>query len=413
VRGHFKKRGQTWYFWAELERGSDGLRRQKSAGGFRTRKDAERAFAALRDEVRLGHYVESSKATLGQFLTDEWLPGIRASVRPTTLDHYQRIVEAHVLPRLGALPLQRVTPAKLNAFYADVLAGGRRDGRGDLSPKTVRHVHTTLHKALSDAVRWGRLPRNPADHAEPPKPRTAEMKVWSAEQLRVFLEQVESDRLHAAWLLMATTGMRRGEVLGLRWVDVNLEVGRLSVVQTLALVRERLIFGEPKTAKGRRSVALDRVTVAALRSHRALQLEERLAWGEAWQDTGLVFTREDGSPIHPSRFTEAFQRHAARARLPRIRLHDVRHSYATAALTARIPAKVVSERLGHANVSITLDTYSHVLPSLEEEAASVVARLILGGRADGTSCSLGTAALRNEEVDDLVDSSQFAGRAAH
>ncbi len=225
--------------------------------------------------------------------------GIRASVRPTTLDHYQRIVEAHVLPRLGAVPLQRLTAAKLNAFYADVLAGGRRDGRGDLSPKTVRHIHTTLHKALRDAVRWGHLARNPADQAEPPKPKTAEMKVWSAEQLRAFLLAVEPDRLYAAWMLMATTGMRRGEVLGLRWVDVNLDVGRLSVVQTLALVQERLVFGEPKTAKGRRSVALDPATVSALRSHRAGQLEERLAWGEAWQDTGLVFTREDGSPVAP------------------------------------------------------------------------------------------------------------------
>src|SRR5829696_7723981 len=193
VRGHFKKRGDTWYFWAELDRGPSGRRRQKSAGGFRTRKEAERAFAALRDEVRSGSYVEPSKTTLGQFLTEEWLPGIRASVRPTTLDHYRRIVEAHVLPRLGAVPLQRLTPAKLNAFYADVLAGGRRDGRGDLSPKTVRHVHTTLHKALGDAVRWGHLQRNPADLAEPPKPKTAEMKVWSPDQLRTFLAEVESD----------------------------------------------------------------------------------------------------------------------------------------------------------------------------------------------------------------------------
>ena len=346
-------------------------------GGFKTKRDAERAFAEFRDQVRTGTYVPRSKGTLGEFLVNEWLPAIIASVRPTTLDHYEQNIRVHVLPTIGSVRLQDVSPAKLNALYAELLTSGRCRG-GGLSPKTVRHVHTTLHKALNDAVRWGLLVRNPADQADPPKPRTAEMKVWGPEQLRAFLDFVRDDRLYGAWLLLATTGMRRGEVLGLRWRDVHLDVSRLSVVQSLTVTKYEVAVSEPKTAKGRRSVALDHATVAALHAHRRMQLEERLAWGEAWQDTGYVFTREDGSLIHPHRFTAWFDRLRDAAGLPRIRLHDLRHSYASAALTAGIPAKVVSERLGHANVSITLDTYSHVLPSLQEEAAGVVARLILG-----------------------------------
>ena len=172
--------------------------------------------------------------------------------------------------------------------------------------------------------------------------------------------------------------MRRGEVLGLRWSDVNLDVARVSVVRTLVVVGHEVLVSEPKTAKGRRSVALDPATVAALRNHRRAQRKERLSFGEGWNDEQLVFTLEDGTRIHPTRFSAWFSQHARRAGLPVIRLHDLRHSYATAALSAGIPAKAVSERLGHANVSITLDTYSHVLPSLQEDAASAVAALILG-----------------------------------
>jgi integrase len=247
------------------------------------------------------------------------------------------------------------------------------------SPKTVRHVHTLLHKALNDAVRWGHLARNPASLAEAPRPRTPEMHVWTAEQLRTFLHEVERERLYAAWLLLITTGMRRGEVLGLTWENVDLRAGRLSVVHSLTVVDyHRVAMLEPKTAKGRRSVALDPATIDALRAHRKQQLEERMVAGPTTQDSGLVFTRPSGAPIHPEYVSRRFTQLSRRAGLPRIRLHDLRHSYATAALTTGISAKVVSERLGHSSVSITLDIYSHVLPSIDEEAANTVASFILG-----------------------------------
>jgi integrase len=220
--------------------------------------------------------------------------------------------------------------------------------------------------------------RNVADAADLPKGITPEMRVWSPAQLRTFLTQVCADPLYGAWLLFATTGMRRGEVAGLRWADVDLDAGRASPRRPRVVVNYEVHVSEPKTAKGRRSLALDPATVAALREHRAHQAEQRLAVGPRWQDSGLVFTWPDGRAIHPQRFSKWFEQHARAAGLPRIRLHDVRHSYATAALAAGIPAKVVSERLGHATIAITMDTYSHVLPGLDEFAAGTVARLILG-----------------------------------
>ncbi len=380
MKGHFKKRGTSWYYWVELERGPDGQRRQKSRGGFKTRKDAERAFAELRDEVRRGAYVEPSKLSLNRFLEEEWFPSIGASVRATTLRNYGDLYEAYVKPTLGRTQLVNITPARLNGYYTELLASGRRASDGGLSPKTVRNVHSMLHKALTDAVRWGHLSRNPVSLAAPPKPARPEMKVWSPEQLRIFVEFTRNDRLAAAWLLFVTTGMRRGEVLGLAWENVDFVNARLAVVQSLNVVNYhdvRLV--QPKTAKGRRSIALDPSTIAALQAHRVQQLEERLQWGEAWFPSDLMFTRENGTTIHPQRMTSWFEQLARDAALPKIRLHDLRHSYATAALAAGVPAKVMSERLGHASVMITLDTYSHILPSMQEDAANSVAKLILEG----------------------------------
>jgi integrase len=205
------------------------------------------------------------------------------------------------------------------------------------------------------------------------------MKTWTLDELRDFLHEVRHDRLFPAYLLFATTGTRRGEVLGLRWCDVDLDQARLSVRQTLLTINYELHLSEPKTRRSRRSISLDPATVSALRAHRKAQLEERLAWGESWRDTGLVFTREDGDPVHPGGVSDAFERTVKRARLPRIRLHGLRHTYATLALSAGVPLWAVADLLGHSNVSVTDRFYRHAIPSILEEAAGKVAGLILGG----------------------------------
>ena len=343
----------------------------------KTEREAKNAVADLVSKRASGTYAAPSKQTLAAFL-DEWLAGIRSTVRPTTFAFYRRMAETHISPRLGGTPLRQLGPAQLNALYADLAESGRLDGKGGLSPASIRRVHVTFHKALRDAVRWGKLSRNPADLADPPQERRPEMRVWSAEQARAFLAHVKGDRLAALYLLALTTGMRRGEVLGLRWADVDLDAPRLAIRETLVDVGYEARFSTPKTAKGRRVVALDPATVVALRAHRVAQLEERMAWGPAYEDTGLVFTREDGHLFHPQTLTKAFRRHVRESGLPAIPFHGLRHTYATAALAGGVDTRIVSDRLGHAQTSITADLYQHVFPEMDQAAADKVAGLILG-----------------------------------
>jgi integrase len=286
----------------------------------------------------------------------------------------------HVIPQLGQLALQQLTPGHLNKFYADLLTDGRSDGRGALSPRTVRYVHTILRRALQAAMRWRHVTVNVADAAEPPAAKQARrrsaMKTWSAADLATFLRTARDHRLYSVFVVLGQTGMRRGEALGARWEHLDLDARRWAVVETLVYVNTRVEASEPKTDHGRRSVALDAATVRVLQAWRRQQVEERLAFGASWEDTGRVFTREDGTDLHPERVSEAFDRLVRKAGVPRIRLHDLRHTHATLALQAGVHPKVVSERLGHASVTITLDTYSHAIPAMQEDAADLVAGLV-------------------------------------
>jgi integrase len=230
-----------------------------------------------------GSYIEPSRLTLAAFLRDQWLPGLAGRVRPTTVHGYTTNLERYVLPRIGQVTLQRLSPADLNALYGVLVAGGGKDGR-PLSARTVQAVHMTVRKALRDAARWGLVARNVAELADPPSPGRADMRTWTAADLRRFLEHVEDERLAALWMLAASTGMRRGEVLGLRWVDVDLDLARVAIRQMLVLAGRQVVISEPKTSRGRRSIALDPRTVAALRAWKAAQAAERLAWGPSWTD---------------------------------------------------------------------------------------------------------------------------------
>lgn len=377
MRGHIRKRGSTWAVVVDLGADDSGRRRQKWHSGYRTKREATQGLTEILGKLQAGTYVEPTRQTVAQYLR-EWLTAIESTVRPGTWASYRTNVERHAIPRIGQLPLRHLGALQLNSLYEELMADGRCDGSGGLSYRTVRYTHTILHRALRDAVRWGLLARNPADLADPPKHRTPEMQVWTTEQLRTFLRSVNDDRLYGFWLLIATTGLRRGEALGLRWGDVDLDAGRAAIRQTLSSVGGRLTFSTPKTAKSRRSVTLDPSTIAALRAHRRGQVEERLAWGTAYEDADLVFARENGSPIRPDTMTRQFGELTKRAHLRPLRLHDLRHTYATIALSAGTHPKVVAERLGHATIAVTLDTYSHVIPSLQEEAATRLANLILG-----------------------------------
>jgi integrase len=382
VRGSVRKRGETWTWYLWVPDPLTGKPRQRSKGGFRAKRDCQEALNEALADLRKGTFVEPSRRTIASFLTDEWLPAVvTQGRRPGTVANYRIHVTAHIIPALGGIELQQLSPAHLNSFYRALLSEGRRNGR-PMARKTVRNVHNILHRALQDALRWGLVARNVASAANPPAGKSPERAVWTPAELRTFIEHVRSDRLYAVWMLFATTGMRRSEVAGLRTVDLDLGAARVSPRMPRVLVDHEVVVSEPKSRAGRRYLALDPATVAALREHLIIQHAERQFVGSRYMDSGLLFTWPDGRPIHPARFSEWFKQHAVRAGLPRITLHGLRHSYATAALKAGVPVKVISERLGHATVAITLDIYSHVIPGMDELAAHTVAGLILGDEGD-------------------------------
>jgi integrase len=385
MRGHVKRRcpspppGQPkcsgrscshpYAYWLDLPRAEDGKRQQVTKSGFSTKKEASAALAKALAAVEDRTFTAPDTITVGTYLA-AWLDGLDR--KPATLEAYRRVVERHLTPALGRGRLQMLTAVQIKAGYRTLLDKG-------LSPTTVQLVHQVLSKALSDAVHDGLLPSSPAAKVKAPARARPEMQTWTREQVVAFLAHVAGERLAAMWRLFLTTGMRRGEVAALRWQDVDLDRAALSVRQTGNIIGGVWTVGTPKgrgdaTAKSRR-LALDAGTVTALRAHRARQLQERMAWGGDWQDLGLVFVREDGSPLNPSTIGQGLTRRTKQAKLPHVRVHDLRHTYATLALEAGVHPKVVSERLGHANIGITLDLYSHVSEGMDRGAADLVAGL--------------------------------------
>jgi integrase len=309
MRGSIKKRGSTYTYVVDI--GPDpltGKRRQRTKGGFRTRKECLQALNDVIAAARAGTFVEPAKRTVESFLVEEWLPAVKPPrVRESTCLSYQLNIQNHIVPTLGRMNLQGLTPGQLTVFYRHLLTSGRRDGKGGLSPKTVKNIHATLHPALAVAMRWGYVVRNVADAVDLPKVITPEMQVWSPEQLRTFLAHVRADRLFAAWMLFATTGMRRGEVAGLRWTDVDLQAGQVKVVKPRVAVRYKVHVSEPKTLKGKRWLALDPATVSSLREHRARQAESGswsgpAGWNQGWCSPGRMAEHctRSGSPVGPA-----------------------------------------------------------------------------------------------------------------
>jgi integrase len=384
MRGSVRRRGNSWEFrFRELDPYTGKPGRERSQGGFASQKAAQAALRKQLHDMDSGSYVAKVDTTLADFVRERWLPAIEPTLRPATFRSYARNMRLHVLPVLGDVPIQRLTPLMLNALYADMLRHGRKCHRdGGLSHRSVRYVHTIVHRCLRDAMRWQLVMVNVAAAADPPRLSAAMRmppRTWTADQVRSFLVAMVGNRRYAAFLLLASTGMRRGEVLGLTWDNLDLDRAQLSVTKTLVDVDSEVQWGAPKTQRGRRLVQLDKRTVAALREHRARQLQERLAAGAAYQDQNLVFATRDGRFEDPKHFTREFYRCSARVPdLPRIRLHDLRHTWATLALERGIHPKVVSERLGHASIGITLDIYSHVTPAMQADAAETVAAAIFG-----------------------------------
>lgn len=345
------------------------------------RKGAERLLAELVKKSHDGDYRAPDRVTLAEYLEQRWLASKKAQLRASTFDSYRRNIKNHVVPAIGAVPLQRLTPEHLDAFYADLLTSGRRNGNGGgLSVKTVRYIHTMLHKALADAARKGTVLRNAAALADPPRLSSAprpEMKVWDAGQLRQFLDGMTDHRLYPAFYLLATTGMRRGEVLGLRWSDADLERHSISVSRALVIVAYKPQLSDVKTGHGRRTIDLEPKTVGVLRAWKKRQMEEHML-ANVRPKSDYIFAHPDGSWINPDYLSQVFDRRVARSGLPAIRLHDLRHTHASILLKQGVPLKVVSERLGHASPAFTLSVYQHLLPGMGADAARAFSSAVFG-----------------------------------
>jgi integrase len=364
----------------DLGRDASGKRKQKWHTVHGGKRDAQRELTRLLNELNTGSYVEPAKLTVARYL-EKWLTDYaKPKVEGTTYDGYRVIVDKHLVPALGMLPLPKLQPLHIQNYYAEAQRTGRRDGRGGLSALTVRHHHRLLHTALEQAVRWQLLPRNPAAGVEPPRPKEEEMQVLDADGMRKLLEAAEGTNLHVPILLAVGTGLRRGEILGLRWQDLNLPAGTLTVQQSLEETSEGLAFKAPKTKCSRRTIHLPLVVTEALVRHRAAQAAHRLQVGAAYEDQSLVIAWEDGRPYRPHYVTLAFTRLVKKHGLT-VRFHDLRHSQATALIALGEHMKTISSRLGHSSIQITMDRYGHLLPGMDQAAAARFDGLLRGETA--------------------------------
>jgi len=350
------KRG-TWYFVVDAP-GPAGKRRQVLRRGFERQKDAQEALDRFRGEISAGHVPVPDAGTVGAFAV-AWIDALPAEgVEPATVKHYSEAIR-RLLPAVGTIPLQDLEALDLDGVYGQLLDAGR-------SARTVRASHVAARKMLAEALRVGKVGRNVAEHARPPRAKAARAKqftTWTVDQLEAFLEAVDGDEHHALWTVAAWTGIRRGEVVALRWDDLDEAGGALVVSRSVGKGLDGLHDKAPKSDAGRRRVELDSDLLGVLRAHRQAQRERRVALGPGWRDHGLIFCEVDGTALHPDRISKRWaylvRAHAAVLGLPAIRLHDLRHSHATQLLAAGVRADVVTERLGHASVAFTLQTYAH------------------------------------------------------
>jgi len=377
MQGSIDQRGPTTYrLRVILGRDADGKRLQKTVTVHGTKRDAQKKLAELLVEVNKGLVVNTGPMSVSEFLTywqETW--GRRLSAR--TRQNYNEYIEYYVNPTIGKIRLDQLQPTHIQALYARLEQGGGTKRGTPLSPTTVFNLHRVLKGALRRAVQWQLLGRNPAEAVTPPRPTRRKPKVLTLEQVATVLEAARGNQLYTPVLLAVCTGMRRGELCGLRWDHVNLSLGTIAIQQTLVAVgQSRLEFKAPKTEMGRRSVRLPALVVEHLMQEQHLLAERRAALGPSYNRENLVVCRTNGTPMHPNTLYSNFQKLLKRAGVERRAIHDLRHSHATHLLEANVHPKVVSERLGHSDPALTLRVYSHVLDDIQQEAATQTDELV-------------------------------------
>lgn len=369
MAGSIKKEGNSWYFVIEL--GKDqltGKRIQKKKRGFKTKKEAQNAFAETLNEINKGTYVQPSKVLYKDFL-NEWFIDKKTKIMPSTYSTYKWLIEKYIIAYLGNVELSKLTPMIIQKFYNDL------SNDGNIVPENIIKIHSLINSSLKRAERWGILSRNVATLVDPPKSVKKEVEVWTVEEVKKFLGIAVHDRLYIAFLLAVTTGMRQGEILGLRWKDINSVDKSISVIQTLSHDGKTLKAGS-KTKAGTRKIHLPYETLQYLEKHKRITDIEKEQNSPLYADNDLIVCTSIGTPVIPRNLMRTFYRLIKSADLKKIRFHDIRHTHATLLLMQGVNPKIVAERLGHVDIRLTLDTYSHLLPSMQLESATKFGELL-------------------------------------
>jgi integrase len=382
------KRGHTWSYVIRVNDSETGISKPKWVGGFASEEAAKAARDEGRVKARRGEYIDRNRVTVTAYL-DDWIDSHAMEIKPRTLLDYRSCIRLYVTPRIGNLPIQAVRPSTITKLYRDLLTSGGRDGK-PLAVTTVTHLHAVLRKAFRDAVIVDELiGSNHVERAKRPRVQAHEpVTVWTVAQLRVFLSTARQHRLSAFFHVAAYTGARRGELLNLRWADIDLAAKRITITGSTAVIAGERVNGTTKSGRTR-VVSIDDETVAVLRQHRSDQAAEQLRVGDSWRGIkdGYVFTTGWGEPIYPdtvtSLITKLIRAHnepengpCPKDQLPHARLHDLRHIHATTLLLSGVPVHVVAARLGHADPAITLRVYAHVIRTAEAAAADIFAQAV-------------------------------------
>ena len=371
MRGHIRQRSPgCWAIVIDVRDPATGKRRRRWHSFKGTGREAQIERSRLISAMSGGTYVDPSRQTVAQHL-DRWLVYMATQLSPRSHERYTELVTKHLAPALGGILLTKLRAAEIADAYGKALASGRRDGKGGLSAATVIYLHRILKQALAQAVIWGDIGRNPADAVKPPKAERRQMTTLDIDATATVLETARTTILFIPILLWVGTGARRGEIAALRWRHIDLDRAQIAISESAEQTKAGVRYKPPKSGRGR-TIALPATMVQELRAHRARQAETLLKLGVRLSADTFVVAQADGSPFQPRSLTHAFRRFLAEHKLPRIRLHDLRHGHATAMLKAKIHPKIVQERLGHSTIAVTLDVYSHVVDGMQEDAAEIV-----------------------------------------